>query len=129
MQRLIFAASLAVSLAAVAQAAQPTSQQIMPAPPAIRQPQSVEPQTLPPPQNAQEQPQQLKGAMMPGPASHPHMFLKCFKYSSYGTWVKTMGPGYPAYRYTYSGQKDNFPLPAIFQSGSEHTNYTYGIGF
>ena len=43
-------------------------------------------------------------------------------------WVRTDGPGYPAYRYTYSGQKDGFPLPAIFQSGSEHTNYTYGIG-
>jgi hypothetical protein len=52
-----------------------------------------------------------------------------WRYSSYGVWVRTMGPGYPAYRYTYSGQKDNFPMPAIFQSGSEHTNYTYGMGF
>ena len=52
-----------------------------------------------------------------------------FRYSSYGVWVRTNAPGYPAYRYTYRGQKDNFPLPAIFQSGSEHTNYTYGPGF
>ena len=52
-----------------------------------------------------------------------------FKYSSYGVWVRTMAPGYPAYRYTWSGQKDNFPMPAIFMSGSEHTNYTYGPGF
>jgi hypothetical protein len=51
-----------------------------------------------------------------------------FKYSSYGVWVRTMGPGYPAYRYTWRGQKDNFPMPAIFQSGSEHTNFTWGSG-
>jgi hypothetical protein len=51
-----------------------------------------------------------------------------FKYSSYGVWVRTDGPGYPAYRYTWRGQKDNFPMPAIFQSGSEHTNYTWGSG-
>lgn len=52
-----------------------------------------------------------------------------FRYSSYGVWVRTNGPGYPAYRYTYRGQKDNFPLPAIFQSGMEHSNYTWGTGF
>ena len=64
------------------------------------------------------------------PARPPHhRHLQRFKYSSYGVWVRTMGPGYPAYRYTYSGQKDNFPLPAIFQSGSEHTNYTWRPGF
>ena len=32
-------------------------------------------------------------------------------------------------RYTYAGQKDGFPLPAIFQSGMEHNNWTYGVGF
>jgi hypothetical protein len=58
------------------------------------------------------------------PRHHPR-----FQYSSYGVWVRTNAPGYPAYRYTYRGQKDNFPLPAIFMSGSEHTNYTYGPGF
>ncbi len=77
-------------------------------------------------QNGQ-QPQQPP--MATGLGGHRHVFLQRYKYSSYGTWVKTMGPGYPAYRYTYSGQKDNFPLPAIFQSGSEHTNYTGGPGF
>jgi hypothetical protein len=62
------------------------------------------------------------------PAQPPRHYQR-FKYSSYGVWVRTNAPGYPAYRYTYSGQKDGFPMPAIFQSGMEHSNWTYGPGF
>ncbi|HEX4143017.1 MAG TPA: hypothetical protein VHY91_05665 [Pirellulales bacterium] len=64
----------------------------------------------------------------PGNSVIPPRHQPRFKYSSYGVWVRTNGPGYPAYRYTWRGQKDNFPMPAIFQSGSEHTNYTWGSG-
>ncbi len=64
----------------------------------------------------------------PPGASAPRRHQPRWRCSSYGQWVRTMGPGYPAYRYTYSGQKDNFPMPAIFQSGSEHTNFTWGSG-
>jgi hypothetical protein len=67
-------------------------------------------------------------ANQPGPTVAPPRHQPRFKYSSYGVWVRTDGPGYPAYRYTWRGQKDNFPMPAIFQSGSEHTNYTWGSG-
>jgi hypothetical protein len=129
MKRVILAAALATSLLSVAEGAQPRSQPILPSQqafPVVQAPQ--EPQTLPAPrEEAQQQPRQ--NASPPGPPPHRHFFLQRYKYSSYGAWVKTMGPGYPAYRYTYSGQKDNFPLPAIFQSGSEHTNYTGGPGF
>jgi hypothetical protein len=65
----------------------------------------------------------------PPPTSAAARRAQRWRAGSYGTWVRTMAPGYPAYRYTYSGQKDDFPLPAIFQSGSEHTNYTWGKGF
>ena len=35
-------------------------------------------------------------------------------------WVRTEGPGYPAYRYTYRGETYGFPRPAIFTYGYEH---------
>jgi hypothetical protein len=56
---------------------------------------------------------------------HPHRL----KYSSYGVWVRTNAPGYPAYKYTYRGHINGFPEPGIFIYGSEHTNLTYGPGF
>jgi hypothetical protein len=74
-------------------------------------------------------PQSSPPSGQPGEVVQPPRHQHRWRYSSYGVWVRTNGPGYPAYRYTYRGQQDNFPLPAIFQSGSEHTNYTYGTGF
>ena len=105
MTRLMLAAGLVAALAASAGADPPVAQ---PAP----------------------QPQAANQGPPPGmQRSGAHPLLHRFRYSSYGVWVRTMGPGYPAYRYTYAGQKDNFPLPAIFQSGMEHNNWTYGVGF
>jgi hypothetical protein len=109
---------LLVSTAAAAPPIPPQNE--LPAPP------QAGPQNPPPNQPQANQPDPR---YMPGPASQRHLLQRRYRYSSYGTWVKTMGPGYPAYRYTYSGQKDNFPLPAIFQSGMEHNNWTYGVGF
>jgi hypothetical protein len=58
-------------------------------------------------------------------AQPPHRL----RYSSYGVWVRTNAPGYPAYKYTYRGKINGFPEPGIFIYGSEHTNLTYGPGF
>jgi hypothetical protein len=73
-------------------------------------------------------PPQTPPTGQPGETVGPPRHQPRWRYSSYGVWVRTNAPGYPAYRYTYRGQKDNFPMPAIFQSGSEHTNYTWGSG-
>ena len=43
-----------------------------------------------------------------------------FQISSFGVWVRTDAPGYPAYRYTYRGEIYGFQRPAIFQYGYEH---------
>jgi len=77
---------------------------------------------------AAQPPADLPGVQPAPSVVRPPRHQPRFKYSSYGVWVRTDGPGYPAYRYTWRGQKDNFPMPAIFQSGSEHTNFTWGSG-
>ncbi|HTU25900.1 MAG TPA: hypothetical protein VMF30_10915 [Pirellulales bacterium] len=81
-----------------------------------------------PPTNELPPPQTNPPANPPARAAMPPRHQQRWRYSSYGVWVRTNGPGYPAYRYTWRGQKDNFPMPAIFHSGSEHTNYTWGSG-
>ena len=43
-----------------------------------------------------------------------------FQISSYGVWVRTDAPGYPAYRYTYRGETYGFQRPALFTYGNEH---------
>ena len=43
-----------------------------------------------------------------------------FRISSYGAWVRTTGPGYPAYRYTYRGETSGFLRPTLFTYGYEH---------
>ena len=43
-----------------------------------------------------------------------------FQISSDGTWVRTEGPGYPAYRYTYRGEIYGFLRPTLFTYGYEH---------
>jgi hypothetical protein len=48
---------------------------------------------------------------------------------SVGVWVKTNGPGYPAYRYTYRGAKDGFPPPAWLFYGYPHSGDETGLGF
>lgn len=48
---------------------------------------------------------------------------------SVGVWVKTNGPGYPAYRYTYRGASDGFPPPAWLYYGYPHSGDGSGIGF
>jgi len=46
-----------------------------------------------------------------------------------GVWVKTNGPGYPAYRYTYRGASDGFPPPAWLYYGYPHSGDGSGLGF
>ncbi len=43
-----------------------------------------------------------------------------FQIAPFGVWVRTEGPGYPAYRYTYRGEIEGFLRPAIFTYGYEH---------
>ena len=52
-----------------------------------------------------------------------------YRYSSFGVWVKTNAPGYPAYRYTYRGAADGFPPPAYLYYGYPHSGDGSGIGF
>ncbi len=60
------------------------------------------------------------GAAQPGaPQAGPPRRHR-FQISSFGVWVRTDAPGYPAYRYTYRGEIYGFQRPAIFQYGYEH---------
>ena len=52
-----------------------------------------------------------------------------YRYGSYGVWVKTNAPGYPAYRYTYRGASSNFPPPAHLYYGYPHSGDGTGPGF
>ena len=50
-----------------------------------------------------------------------------FKYSSYGVWVRTMGPGYPAYRYTYRWRRRTISRCRRSSCRAPSTrNYTWG---
>jgi hypothetical protein len=71
----------------------------------VRTPQPVQP----------DQASQADRIRAPRP-TRPHRF----QISSFGVWVRTEGPGYPAYRYTYRGETYGFPRPAIFTYGYEH---------
>ncbi len=66
-------------------------------------------------QRAAAPPQGASGYPLVRPP-RPHRF----QISSYGTWVRTEGPGYPAYRYTYRGEIYGFLRPTLFTYGYEH---------
>ena len=69
---------------------------------------------------AQEQIETPRAAQAARPQAgrppRPHRF----QISSFGVWVRTDAPGYPAYRYTYRGEVYGFPRPAIYTYGYEH---------
>ncbi len=76
------------------------------------------------PAPAQEQIETPRPAQAVGPQAAPPQAGRPrthrFQISSWGVWVRTDAPGYPAYRYTYRGEIYGFQRPAIFQYGNEH---------